>query len=113
MPRAFFRAAAREALGADYELSIAFVPPAAMRKFNLMYRDKDEPTDILSFPLSDTQGEIYICPSETRRMAPEFDRSYENFLKFLFIHGCVHLKGYDHGATMERIEKEIRTKFKV
>ena len=113
MPRAIFRAVAKEALPADYELSVAFVPASAMQKFNRMYRDKNEPTDILSFPLDAKKGEIYICPSETRRMAPEFDRSYENFLKFLFIHGCVHLKGYDHGATMERIEADIRAKFKV
>lgn len=113
MPRAIFRAIAEEVLPSDYELSVAFVPPSAMRKFNLTYRNKNEPTDILSFPLDEKKGEIYICPSETRRLAPEFDRSYDNFLKFLFIHGCVHLKGYDHGATMERIEANIRTKFKV
>ena len=113
MPRAIFRAIADEALPSDYELSVAFVPASAMQKFNLMYREKNEPTDILSFPLDEKKGEIYICPSETRRMAPEFDRSYDNFLNFLFIHGCVHLKGYDHGATMERIEDKIRAKFKV
>ena len=45
--------------------------------------------------------------------AIKFDRSYENFLAFIFIHGCVHLKGYDHGGTMEDIEIKVRNKFKV
>jgi ssRNA-specific RNase YbeY (16S rRNA maturation enzyme) len=44
-------------------------------------------------------------------MAKDFDRSYENFIYFLFIHGCVHLKGYDHGSTMERIEAKFRKEF--
>jgi probable rRNA maturation factor len=113
MPRAIFRAIANHALPADYKLSVIFTTPANMKRFNLTYRDINKPTDILSFPLSKMQGEIYICPSETRREAPKFDRAYPNFMKFLFIHGCVHLKGYDHGVTMENIEADIRRKFKV
>jgi probable rRNA maturation factor len=113
MPRAIFRAIADFALPADYELNVVYTTPAKIKKFNLIYRDKNQATDILSFPLSKKQGEIYICPSEARREAPKFDRSYPNFIKFLFIHGCVHLKGYDHGVTMENIEKDIRRVFKV
>lgn len=113
MPRAIFRAIADAALPADYKLSVVFTGPAVMKKYNLMYRDKNVPTDILSFPLSKKEGEIYICPAEARREASKFDRSYANFIKFLFIHGCVHLKGYDHGVTMENIEADIRRKFKV
>jgi rRNA maturation RNase YbeY len=113
MPRAFFRDAAHAALPESYHLSVVFVDAARIRKLNLIYRDKDEPTDILSFPLSESEGEIYICPAEAEREAAKFDRSYDNFIKFLFIHGCVHLKGHDHGATMERIEAGMRAKFKV
>jgi len=50
---------------------------------------------------------------ETKKEAVKFERSYENFFPFLFIHGCVHLKGYDHGAIMESIEAEARKKFNV
>ncbi len=46
-------------------------------------------------------------------MAKEFERPYDNFLIFLFIHGCVHLKGYDHGAKMEKVEEKFRKKFKI
>lgn len=113
MPRASFRAIAEHALGRDYSLGVIFVDAARMRKLNTIYRDKEAPTDILSFPLGEREGEIYICPSESRREAKNFGRAYDNFLLFLFIHGCVHLKGYDHGATMERIEARIRSQFKI
>ena len=102
-----------EVLGKDYNLTLSFVTPKHIQKLNKIYRNIDKPTDILSFPLSKNEGEIYICKSETRKEAKNFDRGYENFLDFLFIHGCVHLKGHDHSATMESIEVEVRKKFKV
>ncbi len=112
VPR-IFKDIKKEALGHDYELSVAFISSREIRKLNKIYRNKDKPTDILSFPLDKKEGEIYICPSEARKEAIKFDRQYDNFIKFLFIHGCVHLKGHDHGGTMERIETRIRRKFKV
>jgi probable rRNA maturation factor len=71
------------------------------------------PTDILSFPLSENEGEIYINPATARKEAKKFDRPYDNFILFLLIHGLVHLKGYEHGAIMESIETRFRKKFKV
>ena len=108
-----FKEIKNKILGKDYDLSWAFITPKKIQKLNLIYRNQDKPTDILSFPLSKTEGEIYICKSETRKMAKDFDRTYDNFLLFLFIHGCVHLKGYDHGSTMERIEAKFRKQFGV
>ena len=98
-------------LGKSYDLSVAFVSSTRMKELNLSYRNINKPTDILSFPLSENEGEIYICLSEARKEARKFDRSYENFLAFLFIHGLVHLKGFDHGSTMESIEARFRKKF--
>lgn len=98
-------------LGKEYELSFAFISPEEIQKLNLTYRNINKPTDILSFPLSVTEGELYICLEEAKKEASKFDRPFENFLSFLFIHGCVHLKGYDHGSTMESIETKFRTKF--
>ena len=71
----------------------------------------NKPTDILSFPLSDNFGEMYINIEMTKLEAKKFERTYENFLGFLFIHGLVHLKGLDHGSTMESIEARFRKKF--
>lgn len=103
-----FKKIARTILGPRYSLTITTIGPAEIKKLNLIYRNKNSATDILSFPLSKTEGEIYLCLSEARREAKKFGRTYENFLAFLLIHGCVHLKGYDHSATMERIERKWR-----
>jgi probable rRNA maturation factor len=113
LPRVDFDAIKTFILGKKYQLNLIFTTPAKIQKLNLIYRNKNTPTDILSFPLSEDSGEIYICPSESRKEAKKFDRPFDNFIPFLFIHGCVHLKGHDHGSTMESIEVEARQKFRV
>lgn len=113
MPRLAFLRMKKAVLGKKYELSVAIVGASKIRELNRRYRAIDKPTDILSFPLSKTEGEIYICPTLAKKEATKFDRLYENFLLFLFIHGLVHLKGYDHGSRMESIEARFRKKFKV
>ena len=113
LPRLAFSSIKNAALGSAYDLSLVFVSSARMKQLNHIHRDIRKPTDILSFPLSDSDGEMYICLSETKKEAKKFNRTYENFLGFLFIHGCVHLKGFDHSSTMERIEAQLRRQFKI
>lgn len=108
-----FRDIKEEILGKDYDLNLIFTTAAKIKKLNTIYRNKEEATDILSFPLSENEGEIYICPSEARKEAKKFGRTYENFIAFLFIHGCAHLKGYNHGSIMEDIEAKTRKKFRI
>lgn len=110
---ALFEAMKNAVLGKSYDLSVAFVSSARMKELNRTYRQINKPTDILSFPLSKKEGEIYICISEARKEAKKFDRKINNFISFLFIHGLVHLKGFDHGSTMESIEARFRKKFGV
>lgn len=98
-------------LGKTYNLNLIFTTSANIKKLNTIYRDKECPTDILSFPISETEGEIYISEKESRAEAKKFEREYNNFIAFLFIHGCTHLKGHDHGAIMESIEAGFREKF--
>jgi len=98
-------------LGEKYDLSLVFVSAKKIQELNKIYRNINKPTDILSFPLSNTSGEILICKTETRKMMKEFGRKFDNFLTFLFIHGCVHLKGFDHGAKMEKVEEKFRKNF--
>jgi probable rRNA maturation factor len=98
-------------LGKKYELSVIIIGKKEIQKLNKDYREINKPTDILSFPLSDDFGEIYINPEMTRIESKKFDRSYENFFAFIFIHGLVHLKGFDHGSTMESIEARFRKQF--
>ncbi|MEZ0209188.1 MAG: rRNA maturation RNase YbeY [Candidatus Paceibacterota bacterium] len=100
-------------LGKQYNLTVVFCTPKESQEKNKTYRGKDYPTNILSFPLSDTEGEIYISLSTARKDAKQFEMTYEQFLHLLFIHGCLHLKGHDHGSTMEELEdKYLKAFFK-
>ncbi len=100
-------------LGKKYELSVVFVSREKIKKLNLIHRGKNKPTDILSFPLSKTSGEIFINLDETKKEAKKFEREFENFVGFLFIHGLVHLEGFDHGSRMEERERKFRAIFKI
>lgn len=100
-------------LGSKYDLSLVFITPKKIKELNKIYRNINKPTDILSFPLSKQNGEMFICKSETKKMAKEFDRPYDNFLLYLFIHGCVHLKGFDHGPKMDKLEEKFRKQFNI
>ncbi|MEI7513231.1 MAG: rRNA maturation RNase YbeY [bacterium] len=100
-------------LGKNYELSLAFVGDTRSRKLNKIYRGKDKPTNILSFELSKTSGEIVINPRLAKKEATKFNRSYKNFLCFLFIHGVHHLKGMQHSSTMDKAEEKIRKIFNI
>jgi probable rRNA maturation factor len=113
MSKALFDQIKETVLGSKYELSLVFCTAKKIQELNRVYRNINKPTDILSFPLSKTTGEIFICKSESRKMMKEFNRSYDNFITFLYIHGLVHLKGFDHGDKMEKIEEKFRKKFRI
>lgn len=98
-------------LGKKYELGVSFLSPKKQREINLKTRNIDKTTNILSFPLSENSGEITMDLSKVKKDAPLFDMSYPKFLKYLFIHGLLHLKGYEHSSTMERLEKKFLKQF--
>lgn len=100
-------------LGKEYELSLVFCGERLMRRINRETRDKDYATNVLSFPLSDTSGEMFICLPLCKKQAKDFERRYNNFVAFLFVHGLVHLAGYDHGDTMDNEEKKLRKRFSI
>ena len=100
-------------LGEKYELNLIFVSEKKIHALNKTYRKIDSPTDILSFLLNKNSGEIFICEKIAKIKAVDFDRKYNNFLAFLFIHGCVHLFGYEHGNKMEVVEDKFRKFFKI
>jgi probable rRNA maturation factor len=113
LPRLPFVQMKEAVLGKDYELSLVFVSEKESHKINLAHRQKDKPTNILSFELDKKSGEIFICPAYAKKEAPLFERTYSNYIAFLFIHGLMHLKGYDHGSTMENEEVKIRKQFSI
>ncbi|MHB1316796.1 MAG: rRNA maturation RNase YbeY [Minisyncoccota bacterium] len=100
-------------LGKNYELSIVFIGERRSKNLNNKYRQKNKSANVLSFPLDKKSGELFITPQKAKREMKSFDRKYDNFIAFLFIHGLYHLKGMDHGSTMEKAEEKIRVQFGV
>jgi probable rRNA maturation factor len=83
------------------------------QKLNKKYRGIDKPTNILTFPLGENEGEIFINLSRAQKGASRFNQNTKSFIGFLFIHGLLHLKGYPHGSTMESKERKICRKFNI
>jgi probable rRNA maturation factor len=81
------------------EVSVALVDVGTIRNLNLEFRDKDEPTDVLSFevdgPYGEMVGEVVICPSCA---------SPEMRIEELVVHGALHLGGMDHDDDFEASE---------
>jgi probable rRNA maturation factor len=111
LPRLPFLRMKDSILGKDYELSLVFIGRNRAIQMHKDWKSKNDPVNILSFPFSKNEGEIYISLEKARKECKNFDRDYENYLAFLFIHGCVHLKGYTHGSKMENLERKYRTEF--
>lgn len=107
LPRLPFVSMKDKVLNSKYDLSVSFVSSATQRRLNRTYRGKDKTTNILSFTLSKTSGEITFDLAQVKRDAPSFSMPYSQFLKYLFIHGCLHLKGFEHSSTMEKEEKKF------
>ena len=105
-------------LGNSYDLSLVFIGDSLSQKLNREFRAKDKATDILTFPVSDDMGEIFINLDYAYKKAKTFDRSPQNYIAFLFVHGLAHILGYDHenekdAEEMEKFERKIRKKFKI
>ena len=107
IPRALFSKIKKRVLGERYTLSAVFANPNVMRRLNRTYRKKDSPTDVLAFPLSQSEGELYLSRHEASKRAPDFGMTAEKYLHYLFIHALLHLKGHAHGRTMEKLERKF------
>ena len=112
-------------IAAGREISVLLVSPARSRQLNQRYRGKNAPTNVLSFPapvvpLHVTRrattaavglGDLVICPSVLRTEARAQQKSVRDHWAHLFVHGLLHLAGFDHehddeAQRMER--REIR-----
>lgn len=96
-----------------YRLSVVLIGKKISRKLNLTYRNINKATNVLSFPLSKEAGEIFLDLETIKSEEKKFGRNFNNLLHFLFIHALFHLKGYQHGVTMEKREAAVRRKFKI
>lgn len=91
----------------DGELSITFINDDEMVKLNKKYKDRNDTTDVLSFPFDIPQilGDIYISREQADRQKK---RSLLKELKLLTVHGILHLAGYKDSTEVER--EEMRSK---
>ena len=98
-------------LGSSYELSLVLIGDSLAKRLNVEHKQKNTPTNVLSFPISETEGEIFINVRRAQRDAKKFNHSWREHITFLFIHGCLHLRGETHGEQMERNEENYLKKF--
>ncbi len=108
-----FEAMKNTILGKRYELTLNFVGSTRARTLNQTSRGKDYVPNVLSFPLTEACGEIYICPQKANQEAKSFGMTPTGHLGYLYVHGLLHLKGLDHGAEMETLEKKYSKQFKL
>lgn len=107
----FFCDIKNKLLGKKYELSLNFIGNTRARRINTETRGKTYAANILSFPLDDDSGEMFINLNQVPVQAPKYDLSQKDFIIFLFIHGCLHLKGFEHGEEMDELEEKYLKKF--
>lgn len=116
----------------SYTLAVTIVSTKTIQEINRDYRDKDAITDVISFALQDyvegelaikglpeiELGDIFICFDRAKDQANDYGHSIKRELNFLFLHGLLHLLGYDHlndeeEKVMFGLQDEILEKAKI
>lgn len=100
------------------EVSVSFVDNNEIRRLNRLYRDKDKPTDVLSFPLGENGvydinnetgavllGDVVISIETAIKQAKMYNHSLEREVGFLTVHSMLHLLGYDHETSPLEAER--------
>lgn len=121
--KAIFNTLVYEGFEHDVEVSLTFVDNERIRELNKDYRDKDNVTDVLSFPQYDDfngivspngvipLGDIVISLERAREQGYNLFHSVYHEVAFLCVHSTLHLLGYDH-ETSKADEKEMFQKQK-
>ncbi len=105
----------------EAELSVVLCDDAFIHPLNRDYRQKDKPTDVLSFSQREGEeadeddpvlGDVVISVETARRQAEERGHPLEHELRVLLVHGICHLLGYDHeedeeAEEMEALERDL------
>ena len=93
-----------EAVQGPCELSVLLTDDEGIHVINKEYRDVDRPTDVLSFPLGDTDpatgryllGDMVLNVSRAQAQGAEYGHGAEHEISYLTVHSVLHLLGYDH-----------------
>ena len=117
-----FRRWAGVALAHPYSaaaVTIRLVETTEIQDLNRRYRQRDQPTNVLSFPLPEhlqlqhgVLGDVLICPHIAAAEAQQQHKRLPDHLAHLTVHGVLHLQGHDHivadeAETMETAERRI------
>ncbi|MBP9718180.1 rRNA maturation RNase YbeY [Candidatus Gracilibacteria bacterium] len=95
----------------DFLIEVSFVGDTKITQLNKQHHKKNRPTDVVSLSYFEADprdpdtfaGEIFISVPYARRQAAQIKQSLNEELKFLFVHGLLHVFGYDH---MKEIEEK-------
>lgn len=82
----------------SYEISVVLTDDAEIQTLNAQWRGKDKPTNVLSFPQEEETllGDIVLALETVQREAEDQEKTLEDHTAHLFVHGLLHLLGYDH-----------------
>ncbi len=104
----FFQETAKSVLKRErknsLDLSVALLGEREMKRINEKFRKKNRPTDVLSFDYGNV-GEIILCPDYIKKNAKNSEIAFENEFLKVFIHGILHILGYDHEKKMVDAKK--------
>ena len=111
-----FLSRARQSAGLRGAVNVLLTSSAEMKSLNRRFRNKDKPTDVLSFPAESgvqekSAGEIAISAEIAIQNAHSLGHSPAEEVKILVLHGVLHLRGYDHecdNGQMAKREKRLR-----
>lgn len=104
----------------EVNLSVALVGAKRAAELNKKYRKKDKAANVLSFPTGNGRipsgiegylGEVVLCPSQVRKDAKKYGMMFEQALAWMFVHGILHLLGYDHKKEKEAKQMEQKEHF--
>jgi probable rRNA maturation factor len=102
------------------EINIILVDNKQIQDLNKQYRDKDFPTDVLTFPDGNYNnlGDIFVSIQKCEEQCIEYEHSFDRELGFLVVHGLLHTLGYDHQTKeqedeMTSVQEKILRKAKL
>lgn len=103
----------------SFELTIRLVESSESQQLNHQYRNRNTPTNVLSFPFElpegielDLLGDLVICAEVVEQEAKQQNKSLTDHWAHMVIHGCLHLLGFDHinendADEMETLETQL------
>ena len=109
----------------EFELTIRLVNSTESQQLNKQYRQKDKPTNVLSFPFEVPEGielnllgDLVICAQVVEQESKDQKKKLFDHWAHMVIHGCLHLLGYDHindidADEMESLEIKILAKLSI